>query len=61
LSLTYDAVRHLRQAHERLLKALEKGRQGEGTPYSRELMDQIAERALRKMGSDEPMDPDVVG
>lgn len=56
-----DAVRHLRQAHERLLKALEKGRQGEGTCYSRELMDQIADRALREMGSGEPMDPDVVG
>ncbi|HTY51499.1 MAG TPA: type II toxin-antitoxin system ParD family antitoxin [Steroidobacteraceae bacterium] len=60
-----DAVRRLRQAdeerHERLLKALEKGRQGEGIPYSRELMDQIAEDALKAMWSDEPMDPDVVG
>jgi putative addiction module CopG family antidote len=60
-----DAVRRARQAdeerNERLLKALEKGRQGEGTRYSRELMDQIADRARKKMGSGEPMDPDVVG
>jgi putative addiction module CopG family antidote len=60
-----DAVRRLRQAdderHERLLKALAKGRQGGGIPYSRELMDEIAEAARRDMGSNKPMDPDVVG
>jgi putative addiction module CopG family antidote len=60
-----DAVRRVRQAdeerHERLLKALAKGQNGEGKPYSRELMDQIADRARKKMGSGEPMDPDVLG
>lgn len=60
-----DAVRRLRQAdeerHERLLKALAKGEKGEGIPYSRELMDKIAEDARRDMWSGKPMDPDVVG
>ncbi len=60
-----DAVRRARQAdeerHERLLKALVKGQQGVGKPHSRELMDQIADRARKKLGSGEPMDPDVVG
>ena len=60
-----DAVRRLRQAdegrHERLLKALAKGQQGEGIPYSRELMHEIAEAARKDMGGKRPMDPDVVG
>jgi putative addiction module CopG family antidote len=60
-----DAVRRLRQAdeerHERLLKALAKGQQGEGIPYTRELMHEIAEAAREDMGSKRPMDPDVVG
>jgi putative addiction module CopG family antidote len=61
-----DAVRYKRQAdeerHERLLKALEKGRQGEGIPYSRELMDKIAERALanHSSGKHVDIDPDVL-
>jgi putative addiction module CopG family antidote len=50
-----DAVRRARQAdeerHERLLKALAKGQQGEGIPYSRELMDKIADRALANLAS----------
>ena len=60
-----DAVRRLRQVdeerHERLLKALAKGQQGEGIPYSRELMHEIAEAARKDMGSKRPIDPDVVG
>jgi putative addiction module CopG family antidote len=60
-----DAVRRLRRAdekrHERLLKALAKGEQGEGIPYSRELMHEIAEAARKHMASKRPMDPDVVG
>ena len=60
-----DAVRHMRQAdeerHARLLKALEKGEQGEGVPYTRELMRGLAEAARKEMWSREPMDPDVVG
>ena len=61
-----DVVRRARQAdeerHERLLKALEKGRQGPGTPYSRELMDTIAERALANVESGKHLDidPDVL-
>lgn len=58
-------MRYKRQADEergeRLLKALEKGRQGEGIPYSRELMHEIAEAARKDMWSGKPMDPDVVG
>ena len=49
------------ERYERLLKALEKGRQGEGIPYSRELMNEIAEDARRDMWRGKPMDPDVVG
>jgi putative addiction module CopG family antidote len=60
-----DAVRHMRQGdeerHARLVKALEKGEQGEGIPYTRELMHGIAEAARKEMWSREPMDPDVVG
>jgi putative addiction module CopG family antidote len=61
-----DAVRRARQAdeerHERLLKALEKGRQGEGIPYSRELMEKIADRALANLASGKHLDidPDVL-
>lgn len=61
-----DAVRRARQAdeerYERLLKALEKGRQGEGIPYSRELMDKIAERAMANLASGKHLDidPDVL-
>jgi putative addiction module CopG family antidote len=60
-----DAVRYKRQADEerddRLVKALEKGAQGPGTPYTRELMHEIAEAARKDMWSGKPMDPDVVG
>ena len=38
----------------RLLKALAKGQQGEGIPYSRELMQEIAEAARKDMGSKRP-------
>ena len=60
-----DAVRRLRQAdeerHERLLKALAEGEQGEATEFTPELMDNIVAQARKDMWSGEPMDPDVVG
>jgi putative addiction module CopG family antidote len=55
-----DAVRYKRQAdeerHARLLKALAEGEQGEATPYSRELMNELAEAAHKDMLNNKPMD-----
>jgi Arc/MetJ-type ribon-helix-helix transcriptional regulator len=59
------AVRRLRQGdeerHDRLLKALAEGEEGEGTRYARGLMNELEEAALKDMWSGAPMDPDVVG
>ncbi len=40
----------------RLLKALAEGEQGEATPYSRELMNELAEAAHKDMLNKKPMD-----
>ena len=60
-----DAVRYKRQAdeerHERLLKALAEGEEGEATEVTPELMDSLLAQARKDMWSSEPMDPDVVG
>jgi hypothetical protein len=49
------AVRRMRQGdeerHDRLLKALAEGEEGEGTPYTRGLMSELEEAALKDMWS----------
>ena len=57
----FVCARPTRSGTNRCSRRLRKVGKGEDTRYSRELMDQIADRARRKMGSGEPIDPDFVG
>lgn len=62
-----DAIRRMQEEEkrsERLRAAIAKGQAdidaGRIIPYTPELMEEIFQEALAKLGSDEPFDPDVI-
>jgi antitoxin ParD1/3/4 len=62
-----DAIRRM-QAEEQRIAAFQKAvaegdaqlDRGEGTEYSRELMNKLAGNARKKIGGGKPIDPDVI-
>jgi antitoxin ParD1/3/4 len=61
-----DAIRRMQAEEERVAafrKAVAEGEaqldRGEGTAYSRELMNKLADTARKNIGSGKPIDPDV--
>jgi antitoxin ParD1/3/4 len=62
-----DAIRRMQSEDERVAafrQAVAEGEaqldRGEGTEYSRELMNKLADTARKNLGSGKPIDPDVV-
>jgi antitoxin ParD1/3/4 len=53
-----DAIRRMQAEEQRVAEAqLDRG---EGTAYSRDLMNKLADTARKNTGSGKPIDPDVV-
>ena len=62
-----DAIRRMQAEEQRVAafrKAVAEGEaqldRGEGTEYSRELMNKLADNARKNIGSGKPIDPDVI-
>jgi antitoxin ParD1/3/4 len=62
-----DAIRRMQAEEQRVAafrKAVAEGEaqldRGEGTAYSRDLMNKLADTARKNIGSGKPIDPDVV-
>jgi antitoxin ParD1/3/4 len=62
-----DAIRRMQTEEQRVTafrKAVAEGEaqldRGEGTAYSRDLMNKLADTARKNIGSGKPIDPDVV-